>query len=131
MRKSITTSKAIVLLLILQFIPLVMFPASSFKIESQEWWLPVLLAVLTLIAAVQIIARRSPSNWPWLLFSFSQGFNIISRIMMLLPHATTNNGGTLSLNLTYLGLSIVSMLMSTFLLWYTDLPEVRLGLTRG
>lgn len=130
MRAALTTKKAITLILILQVVPLILFPASSFDLNTQEWWLPAFLVVMTAIAAVQILVRRSTAAWPWLLFSFSQGFNIISRVMLVLPHATVNNGGILSLDYTYVSLTILSMLLSYFLLWYTELPEVRLGLTR-
>jgi hypothetical protein len=68
--------------------------------------------------------------WPWYLMSFSQGFNIISRIMMLWPHATVTVNKVDTLNVPYIALTFLSMAMSAFLLWYTELPDVRLGLVR-
>lgn len=128
-RKYLTSPKAISVMLILQFIPMVMFPPESFSPKTQEWWLPVLLAILAIIAIVQIY-RRSTATWPWHLVGFSQGFNIISRLLMLFPHATLNQGNVQVFNTPYVVLSLLSMGLSAFLLWYTELPEVRMGLLR-
>lgn len=129
-RQAITTRGCIMGALILQIIPLVLFPPESFSPNSQEWWLPVLLAAMVLLACVQLILRRSHQLWPWHLMSFSQGFNIISRLMMLWPHATKTVGGATVLNVPYVALTLASMAMSAFLLWYLELPEVRMGLVR-
>lgn len=127
-RHALTARGTIILILILQFIPLVLFPPESFSPTTQEWWLPVLLAVMVLIVDIQLIARRSPASWPWDLAAFAQGFNIISRLMMLWPHATWPAGGA---NVPYVLMTFLSMALSAFLLWYTALPEVRLGLIRS
>ena len=129
-RDAITRPKVIVAVLILQLIPLVLFPAASFSANTQEWWLPVLLAVLVLVADFELIIRRSTRAWPWYLMSFSQGFNIISRLMMLWPHATRTVGGATVANVPYILLTFVAIGLSALLLWYTELPEVRLGLLR-
>jgi hypothetical protein len=126
----ITSRKAIVAVLILQFIPLILFPSESFSPNTQEWWLPVLLAALVLLADFELIARRSSQLWPWYLMSFSQGFNIISRLMMLWPHATRTAGEATVANMPYILLTLVAIGLSAVLLWYTELPEVRLGLLR-
>ena len=128
-RKYLTTAKAITVLLVLQFIPMVLFPPESFSLKTQEWWLPVVLAVLALISTIQLF-RQSVASWPWHLIGFSQGFNIISRLLMLFPHATYNLEGAQYFNTTYVVLSLISMGLSAFLLWYTELPEVRMGLLR-
>jgi hypothetical protein len=61
---------------------------------------------------------------------FAQGFNIISRIMMMWAHATvTRTGGTV-INVPYLALTLIAMAWSAFLLWYWELPDVRLGVVR-
>jgi hypothetical protein len=129
-RGAITSRKVIIAMLILQFIPLILFPPESFSTDTQEWWLPVLLAALVLLADFELVVRRSSQPWPWYLMSFSQGFNIISRLMMLWPHATRIVGGTTVANVPYILLTLVSMGLSVLLLWYTELPEVRLGLMR-
>ena len=129
-REAITRRKVILAVLVLQLIPLVLFPAASFSANTQEWWLPVLLAILVLVADFELIIRRSTNAWPWYLMSFSQGFNIISRLMMVWPHATTTVRGATVANLPYLALTVVAMALSAALLWYTELPDVRLGLIR-
>ncbi len=129
-RTILASRKVIVPVLILQWIPLVLFPAESFSPDTQEWWLPVLLALLVLLADCELILRRSLQTWPWYLISFAQGFNIISRLMMLWSHATKTVGGAAVINTPYLALTFLAMGLSALLLWYTELPEVRLGLVR-
>jgi len=127
-RAALATRAAIRSILIAQFIPLLLFPPESFASTSQEWWLPVLLAGMVLVADVELIARRTTSVRPWNLLLFAQGFNIISRLMMLWGHATKTVGGVTVLNLPYITLTLVAMAMSAWLLWYLELPEVRQGL---
>jgi hypothetical protein len=129
-RGTITSRKAIIAVLVLQLIPLVLFPPDSLSPNTQEWWLPVLLAVLVLVADFELIVRRSSQLWPWYLISFSQGFNIISRLMMVWPHATKTVGGMTVLNVPYVALTVIAMGLSAILLWYMELPDVRMGLVR-
>ena len=129
LRQSLARPKTITLVLFLQLIPLVLFPPASFSPDTQEWWLPVLLALLVVLAIYQLVFRHTYTQWPWYLVSFSQGFNIISRLMMIMPHASSIQDGVQVYDYLYLVLSIVSMLLSAFLLWYTELPEVRQGLS--
>jgi len=129
-RRALARRNVIIPILILQLVPLVLFPPESFAPTTQEWWLPVLLAVMVLWADLELIVRRSDKTWPWYLMSFAQGFNIISRIMMLWPHATKEAGQVIVLNVPYLILTFVAMVLSAFLLWYTELPDVRLGLVK-
>jgi hypothetical protein len=117
--------------LLLQVVPFLMFPARSFAATSQEWWLPILLLVLVVAADIHLIFRRSTQLWPWHLLSFAHGFNVISRLMMLWPHATRPVGGQLVIDAPYVALSCASMAISGFLLWYLELPDVRLGLVRS
>jgi hypothetical protein len=125
MRKVLSMRGVIPVVLCFQVVPLLIFPASAYSIKTQEWWLPVLLTFLVVIALVQIFIRKSSAAWPWYLVSFAQGVNIISRIMMLLPHTTVNNAGTQVFNTTYFIVAIVAMLLSAFEIWYNELPEVR------
>lgn len=129
-RKALVQPKIIIGFLLLQILPLIMLPPSSYNLETQEWWLPVLLAFLALVATFQLVVRRSIVSWPWYLVSFAQGFNIISRLMMLMPHAMQNKGGVMVMDWLYLTISVLSMAFSAFILWYTELPEVRLGLIK-
>ncbi len=60
MRSRASASEAMIVgVLVLQFIPLMLFPPESFSPKSQEWWLPALLTVLVFVADVELIARRS------------------------------------------------------------------------
>jgi hypothetical protein len=77
-----------------------------------------------------LIARRSDKPWPWYLLSFAQGLNIISRLMMIWPHATTTAGGQTIVNWAYIVLSVVAMLLSAVMLWYSELPAVRIALLK-
>lgn len=129
-RRVIATRGFIVGILFLQLVPLVLFPPESFASNSQEWWLPALLAAMVLVACFELILRGSHQLWPWHLMSFSQGFNIISRLMMVWPHAMKTVAGTSVVNFPYIFLTAVSMAMSSFLLWYLELPDVRIGLLR-
>lgn len=111
-----------------QVVPLLMFPPQQYSVTTQEWWLPVLLTFLVIIALVQILIRRSQAAWPWYLVSFAQGVSIISRLMMLLPHSTANREGVQVFNTLYFVIAVISMLLSAFEIWYNELPEVRRSL---
>jgi len=113
------------LFMIIQVVPLVILPPSSFSLKSQEWWLPVFLGILSIFSVTKLLAGRSLTMWPWYLLSFSQGFNIISRLMMVMPHATTNTDGMQVLNLAEVVINIIAMILSAFFIWYCELPEVR------
>ncbi len=131
MRNYLVKRTSIILILIFQFIPILLYPPSTFDPATQEWWLPVLLAILAAVAAFQLIFRRSLAVWPWHLLSFSHGFNIISRLMMLMPHATTIIDGKQMIDLPYVISTLVAMGLSQFMLWYAELPEVRSGLVKA
>jgi hypothetical protein len=125
LRKILLSRAAITAVLCLQIIPVIIFPLSSFTVNSQEWWLPVLLTILLILSIIQLLFRKSRASWPWILISFTQGFNIISRLLMLAPHTTINVEGVQRFNAGWVGLAVLSMLLSAFALWYCELPEVR------
>lgn len=125
LRKSLSGRWLVIIILCLQVVPLLLFPASSYTLTSQEWWLPVVLSALVIVGLFQILIRRSPSASPWYILSFAQGINIISRLMMLMPHANLYVGGVQRFNTSYVVLTAVSMILSVFEIWYCDLPEVR------
>jgi hypothetical protein len=129
-RRAIASPGIVIAVLILQVIPLLIFPPDSFSPKTQEWWLPVLLVVMVLAADAELIIRRSDKPWPWYLLSFAQGFNIISRLMMIWPRATVTAGGQTAVNWPYLLLSLAAMLMSAAMLWYTEQPAVRISLIK-
>jgi hypothetical protein len=126
-RKTIASPVMVWILLILQFVPLVLFPPKLFVPTSQVWWLPVLCALMALVGALQLTVRRSVLLWPWYILSFAHGLNIISRLMMLMPRATINVKGTLKMDGLYLILTVAAMLLSSFFLWYFEQHEVRMS----
>jgi Ni,Fe-hydrogenase I cytochrome b subunit len=79
---------------------------------------------------VELIFQQRDVMWPWYLISFSQGFNLISRLMMIMPHATMNDNGVQVANIPYLVLTVIAMILSGFLLWYSELPDVRMVVLR-
>jgi hypothetical protein len=128
LRKNISQPTTVAILLFVQIIPLMIFPLDIFNSGSQQWWLPLLLTVLALFAAIKIVFQRTTELWPWYLVSFSQGFNIISRLMMLMPHATKNAGGVQVADAAYLITNIVAIIISFGYIMFAELPEVRLSL---
>jgi hypothetical protein len=121
---SFTKPVVIKTILVLGLIPILLFPASTFNIKSQEWWLPLILVVLALVGNVQLL-RKSIAPWPIFLVAFAQGFNIISRLLMFMPNSTFEVDGVQILNSTYLIMTIISMIISGLILWYIELPEVK------
>lgn len=125
-RKLVTRPGIIRLILCAQIIPLLALPADSYALKAQEWWLPAFLTVLTILSLAKILPQRSIAQWPWYLLAFSQGFNIISRIMTLFPHATKYSEGVgLVADGPYIGIAIAAMLFSAAELLFCELPEVR------
>jgi hypothetical protein len=127
-RSKLANLNLLKIIFLLQFIPLILFPPSTFELKSQSWWLPMILVIMAAVGWSQII-RRSVAAWPLYLIAFAQGFNIISRLLMLMPQSTQNTGGG-AVNVLYLTLSVIAMIWSTFMLWYIELPEVKQEITR-
>jgi len=125
LRKALSGSRLVPVLMCLQVVPLLLLPGESWSLKTQEWWLPVMLTALVVYALVQLLIRRTRSMAPWYIISFAQGFSIISRLMMLLPHATITEGKAQRFDLPYVLLAIVSICLSWLWIWYCDLPEVR------
>src|SRR5450759_364141 len=126
-KQALSSRPVIVVLLIVQIIPLLLFPASSFLVTNQELWLPVAMVMMTLIGFFYIVVRRSRTDWPWYLMSFAQGFNIISRLLMFMPHTTYYDSGKQIFNTAYVIMTLIAMVWSAFYLWYSEWPEVRRG----
>ncbi len=132
MRRSFLTQPVIIIaILLLQIIPILLFPTYVFTPTSQVWWLPAILVICVLVADFQLIVRRSHSVNPWLLIGFAQGFNIISRLMMVWPNATVTTEAGTGVNWIYLILTVVSIAVSWWLLIYTEKPEIREGLLKA
>lgn len=128
LRKNIAQPTTVIVLLFFQIIPLLLFPPNIFSSTNQQWWLPVFLTALAIYAAVKIVVQRTSELWPWYLVSFSQGFNIISRLMMIMPHATTNVNGAQVADVAYLITNIIAVVISAGYIVFAELPDVRLSL---
>lgn len=114
-------------MLILQFVPLVLYPPDLLARFSEGTWLGLSVAVMALIAVIGLVSGRVQSLWPWYLLSFCHGFNIIGRLMLVWPAATSDSSGA---NTLYLIVTIVAILLSLAFLWYNELPDVRTRLAR-
>lgn len=128
MKKAILNRNLIIPFLFLQLVPLILYPLESFSLTTQEWWLPTLLAFLSILGSVELVVRHNPQTWPWDLLSFSQGFNIISRLLMFMPRTIMNIEGAQKFNYAYISITMVAMVLSWLLLWYLEQPEVRMGI---
>jgi len=82
-----------IILLVVQFIPLILFPPNIVASNSQIVTIPVFLVLLTISATVAV-GVGSVSAWPRSMLVFAQGLNIVSRLMMLLPQAMPNKTDT-------------------------------------
>ncbi len=131
LKRFLISPAGIVFLLLFQIVPLILFPLESFSPKTQEWWLPVLLVAMVVVADFELIARRTANTGPWDLISFAHGFNIISRLMMVWPHVMRTENGVSAINVPYTSLTILAMLLSTYYLIYTEKPQVRNGLLRS
>jgi cyanate permease len=129
-RSSLANKKVIIALMFLQLVPLILFPPSVFSLDSQEWWLPVLLMIMAIVGLVQLVFLHNHEPNPWYLINFAQGFNLISRLLMLFPHITTNDNGNQVFNTAYVILTVISMAFSAFLISYFERADVRLELLR-
>lgn len=121
----------IMLILSLQFIPLLLFPAEVFAPGSQQWWLPAILTLMVLIADFEVIIRRRATPWPWVLLSLAQGLNIISRLMIIWSQGAKDTHDIIVFHGLYIAMTVVAIALSVFLLWYTEKPQVRIGLLRA
>ncbi len=128
MKKAILNRGLIIPILFVQLIPLIIYPFESYSITTQEWWLPLLLVFLSILGSVELVVRHNPEAWPWDLLAFSQGFNIISRLLMFMPRTISNINGTQIFNYAYITITIVAMAISWLLLWYLEQPETRMGI---
>ncbi len=124
-RKLLQRPRAARLIIVLQVLPILALRPQGYALSSQEWWLPVLLAVLVVVSASRLLIRGTHAAWPWYLFSFAQGFSIISKLMMLMPHASRVVDKVHRLDGTHVAVSIASMALSAFAIWYCEQPEVR------
>lgn len=108
-----------------QFIPVLLYPPASLASAS-----PIILAVAMIIFAFvgyNLILRR---RWAKVLTIFFQGFNIITRLMVVLAHGANQikkDGSGGGLNWDVLVVSLVAIAISAVIMYRFDLPEVDLA----
>jgi hypothetical protein len=86
---------------------------------------------MAVFAVVNVFLRGGSQIWAWILIAFVQGFNIISRLMLVWPQGSTTTGGVTTVDVPYIATTVVALLLSFFMLWYTEKPAVREGLLRA
>lgn len=116
---------ALILVAALQFLaPLCLPPRMLASISPVLW---ALVAALFLLLGIALLRRRA---WGRLATIFVQGFNILVRLLVLLPNVVTKaSGGQSSVDVWLLGTFLVSMLLSAVVLYYVDLPEVQMQMS--
>jgi hypothetical protein len=127
-RIDLANPKLIKAILFLQVIPILLFPPSTYQLNSQMWWLPALLVILAFVGVIRLFRKPVPA-WALYLISFAQGFNIISRLLMIMPQSTQGAANGI-FNAPFFILAVISMAASAFILWYVEKPEVKQQLMR-
>ncbi len=103
-----------------QFIPTLLFPPAVLVTAK----ITVLALPLVLFAFLGWgLVRRRP--WALTLSIFVQGFNVIIRVLMLLPRVVTNG----RLDVAWLVFSILAVALSLVFLFLLEKPEVQTAIT--
>lgn len=129
MNNILSSRKTIFSLLFLQLLPLVIFPVSVYNASSQEWWLAALLGIMSIAGIIQVF-RQTTAQWPWYLMGFAQGFNVISRLMMVFPKIMITENGQQVFNTNYTLISFLMILLSLLMLTFLEKPQVRMVMFR-
>ena len=116
---------ALIVVAALQFLaPLCLPPRMLAGISPVVW---LLAAALFVLLGVALLRRRA---WARLATIFVQGFNILVRLLILMPNvATRSSAGKVTLDAPLLITFVISMLLSAVVLYYVDLPEVQMQMS--
>ena len=104
---------------ILQFIPTMLLPPA---VLGSAKFLHLILVALFVLLGWGLVKRRS---WALLLSIFVQGFNVIVRVLMLLPRIMS--GG--KVDLAWLISSLLAIAVSIGFLLFLEKPEVQIAIT--
>jgi len=110
-------------LFFLQVIPLILYPPSLMASGA------VVLAVVAIAylgLGYMVLRGRA---WALSLSIFSQGFNVIIRLMMFFSHAVTLVGEQRIVDGAWIVTGLVAMALSVWFLLRLDRPDVRLLMT--
>ena len=109
--------KKILPIIVLQIIPLLLFPL-NFLVSG--WWAVLFMIVIFVLLGIALIRGKL---WALTMSIFLQGINAVIRIMMFLPNA--QNIATGSLNLPFIITSTLSIILSVWFLLRLDKSDIR------
>ncbi len=116
---------ALIAVAALQFLAPVCLPPRMLAGITPVVW--VLAAALFVLLGVGLLRRRA---WARLATVFVQGFNILVRLLILMPNVVSrSSAGKVTLDAPLLITFVVSMLLSAVVLYYVDLPEVQMQMS--
>ena len=104
-------------LLILQPLPLLLFPPALFTPDA----LPLIAIVVALMWGLSWMVWRR-RTWALTLSIFIQGLNVIARLMMLLSNAVSSSG---DVNLVFIVTSVLAIVVSWLFLLRLDNQDLR------
>jgi hypothetical protein len=120
--KKVSGRRLVFFVAIFQFIPLLLYPPEILLSIS-----PVFLVIAVLLLVLvgwQLIRGRA---WAPIFSTFLQGFNIITRLIALFPHALIDEGAG-GLNYSFLITGVLAILLSVCFLYLLGRPELESGL---
>ena len=109
--------KKILPIIVLQIIPLLLFP---FSLLASGWWAILFMIVIFVLLGIALLRGKL---WALTMSIFLQGINAVIRIMMFLPNAQNIADG--SLNWPFVISSTLSIILSIWFLLRLDKPDIR------
>jgi len=110
----------LILIAALQFVAPLIVPPDTLKGISPAAWITIVAVFVVL--GISLLRRKS---WSRVATIFIQGCNIIIRILVIIPSAIQGNTPGNPLNVMILSTFAISMLLSSLILYYIDLPMCR------
>jgi hypothetical protein len=108
------------LIYVLQIIPLLIYPPETLKSGL------VIVGIMVVVFALLGYGLWRGRNWALSLSLTLQGFNVVSRLLMLFPNSLAGGpGGSFGFDFVYIVLGVVSIALSLFFLLRLDRPDVR------
>jgi hypothetical protein len=109
--------KKILPIIVLQIIPLLLFP---FNFLVSGWWAILFMIVIFVLLGIALLRGKL---WALTMSIFLQGINAVIRIMMFFPNAQNIADG--SLNWPFVITSTLSIILSIWFLLRLDKPDIR------
>ncbi len=112
-------SRVVTVVAILQFIPPLILPPSVFAVPS----LTIIAMIAIVVALFGLLAwgLLTYRGWARTFTIFVQGFNVIARLLILLPGAVKSGG---HVDLAFILTSVISIVCSAILLYSIDQPNI-------